>query len=98
IQRKRKAQEAVQRARSDLESQVQLRTQELESSNRALRERTGLLERYQRVSQNRELQMIRIKLEVNELLRQAGKPPKYPNAEHPVALSAVRSASARSSV
>lgn len=76
-ERGRRAHDALARVQENLEVLVQRRTEELEVSHRALREHTDMLERYQRVTQGREIDMIRLKAEVNELCQQLGLPPRY---------------------
>lgn len=76
-ERGRRAHDALARGQENLEVLVQRRTEELEVSHRALREHADMLERYQRVTQGREIDMIRLKAEVNELCQRLDLPPRY---------------------
>ncbi len=52
-------------------------TSELQEKIKELEERTTILQRFQDFAVGRELKMVQLKEEVNELLKQLGKPEKY---------------------
>ena len=64
-------------AQAELERQVNERTRALKMSNAELEEKTRVLERFHNVTVDREMEMIQLKSEVNQLLKENGKPPKY---------------------
>ncbi len=53
------------------------RIKELEEAHRQIKEKTEYLERFHHVMIDRELEMIRLKEEVNSLLEELGRPKKY---------------------
>ncbi len=63
--------------REHLEDLVRERTEELEAANTALRERAKELERFTEMAVGREKRMIGLKQEINDLLEEAGEPPRY---------------------
>jgi PAS domain-containing protein len=67
----KRAQMAIKEANETLEQRVAERTAELRESN-------DELARLNRAMTGRELRMIELKKEINELCRQAGQPPRYP--------------------
>lgn len=54
---------------------------ERKEAERQLRQKMEILERFQAVAVNRELQMIALKKEINALLAASGRPEKYPVAQ-----------------
>lgn len=62
---------------SILISEVEEKNKALESANKELSEKTDTLERFHKVTVNRELEMIKLKEEINPLLEKSGKPKKY---------------------
>jgi HAMP domain-containing protein len=83
--------EALQKARGELEFRVEQRTAELQEANLglkqeiaereraqdALQQSIATLEHFNRIAVGRELRMIELKREVNEMARKAGLPPPY---------------------
>ncbi len=65
-----RAQKALQQAHDELEQRVAERTRKLSESN-------AELERFNRAMVGRELRMIELKKEINELCAAAGQPPRY---------------------
>jgi len=51
--------------------------EELETSNEELREKTQNLERFHKIVVGRELEMVKLKGEINSLLKKSGQPKKY---------------------
>jgi PAS domain S-box-containing protein len=74
---RRKAEAELSRHREHLEELVNERTAELEAANVQLRAGNEELARFNRAMVGRELRMIELKKEVNELCAQAGQPPRY---------------------
>ncbi|MBN2532880.1 MAG: PAS domain-containing protein [Spirochaetales bacterium] len=68
---------ALEEARTGLEKMVEERTAELKKSYNVLSEKTKILERFQKITVGRELEMIKLKAENNTLLEELGKPKKY---------------------
>ena len=56
---------------------VEERTAELKKSYDVFSEKTKTLERFQKITVGRELEMIKLKAENNSLLEKLGKPKKY---------------------
>lgn len=77
ITERRKAEAELARHREHLEELVKERTAELEAANVRLRAGNEELARFNRAMIGRELRMIELKKEVNELCVQAGLPPRY---------------------
>jgi PAS domain S-box-containing protein len=67
---RKRAEDALRQSKDQLEQRVLERTKELRDSN-------SELERFNRVMVGRELRMIELKKEVDELCRKAGLPPRY---------------------
>lgn len=67
-------------ARHLAEEQLRLKMEELERSTAELQARNEELTRFNRVATDRELRMIELKQEINDLCRQAGQAPRYPLA------------------
>ena len=65
---------AVIKAKRDLERK---RIKELEDAHQEIKEKTEYLERFHHVMIDRELEMIRLKEEINSLLEELGRPKKY---------------------
>ena len=77
ITERRKAEAELARYREHLEELVKKRTAELEAVNGQLCASNEELARFNRSMVGRELRMIELKKEVNELCAQAGQPPRY---------------------
>jgi len=77
ITERRKAEAELARHREHLEELVHERTVQLEAANVQLRASNEELARFNRGMVGRELRMIELKKEVNELCLQAGLPPRY---------------------
>lgn len=77
IQDRLRMEEELQLAHFELEARVEARTAELARSNEALREKSQKLERFHSITVNRELQMVKLKREVNELLKELNRPIRY---------------------
>jgi PAS domain S-box-containing protein len=71
ISERKSAEEALRRAHEQLEQRVRERTEELSRAN-------DELTRFNRGMVGRELRMVELKREINELCRQAGQPERYP--------------------
>lgn len=65
---------AIIKAKRELERK---RIKELEEAHREIKEKTEYLERFHHVMIDRELEMIRLKKEINSLLEELGRPKKY---------------------
>lgn len=77
IEQREAAQKLLEETNDALEQRVLERTLELQQSNDQLREKSGKLERYYDVTVDRELQMIKLKEEINDLLSELGRQPRY---------------------
>lgn len=84
-ERRHQAQDALERTQDSIEELVGARTRALEASNRTLLERSDLLERYQRVTRDRELDILELKTRLNELSEQLGRPLPYRLPQSPIA-------------
>lgn len=80
IEQRRQAQLDLQNAPQSLERRITERTRELEKSNRILLQKTKMLERFTRVTQDRELEMRRLKNEIDALLDSLNRPRRYHSA------------------
>jgi PAS domain S-box-containing protein len=72
---------ALEEARAGLEKMVEERTAALKKSYNELSEKTKTLERFQKITVDRELAMVRLKDEINTLLERLGQPGKYKSPE-----------------
>jgi len=77
IEQRESAQRLLEETNDALEQRVLERTDELQQSNDQLREKSEKLQRYYDVTIDRELQMIKLKEEINELLSEMGRQPRY---------------------
>jgi hypothetical protein len=77
IQSRELAQEQLRQSNEQLETRVAERTMELQRSNDQLKDKTDKLQRYYNVTVDRELQMLALKEEINELLAEMNRPAKY---------------------
>jgi PAS domain S-box-containing protein len=68
---------ALDLARQELEGKIAERTAELKRNFNELAEKKEILERFQKITVGRELEMVRLKDEINALLEASGKPKKY---------------------
>lgn len=80
----RRANVILKKSESELEKKVEERTQELtlevtirKKSEQEIQKNVDTLERFQKLTVGRELKMIKLKEEVNQLRREKGKPDKY---------------------
>jgi PAS domain S-box-containing protein len=75
--------------------ELQIELSEREKAEAEIRDQVKELERFNRVAVNRELRMIDLKKQINELCRRLGQPPRYPldfepEQESPAAATEVR--------
>jgi PAS domain S-box-containing protein len=75
---RKKVEAELAKHREHLEELVKERTAELAETNSKLRSSNLELERFNRAMVGRELRMIELKKEINELCAQAGQPRRYP--------------------
>jgi GAF domain-containing protein len=76
-QRRRQAEKELQQHQEHLELLVEQRTAELEQRTGELSAKLGELERFNKFTVGRELKMIELKSEINELCKQCGIDPRY---------------------
>jgi HAMP domain-containing protein len=72
--------EETQQKSEELESmneELRSTNEEIESANRALQEKSQTLERFQKITVGRELEMTKLKKEINSLLETLGRPKRY---------------------
>jgi PAS domain S-box-containing protein len=72
---------ALEETRSELEKTVEVQTAELKKSCDELSEKTKTLERFQKITIGRELEMIKIKDEIDNMLERLGQPRKYMSSD-----------------
>ena len=60
-----------------MNEEIRSTNEELETSNEELREKTQNLERFHKIVVGRELEMVKLKGEINSLLKKSGQPKKY---------------------
>jgi len=77
VEERRRVQSLLQETNGALEKKVDERTRELTDSHNSLQEKTEKLERFYNVTVNRELEMVKLKSEVDALLAELSRPPKY---------------------
>ncbi len=82
ITERKRVEKELAEHRDHLEDLVRERAGELQSANAELRSRTAELESFTRLAIGREKRMIKLKQEINELLKRAGAPPRYRVREH----------------
>ncbi|MFC1857023.1 PAS domain S-box protein [Thermodesulfobacteriota bacterium] len=73
----KRAKEAVRRLNEELEERVRERTAQFERVNKDLQENMEQLERFSTLAHGREIRMIQLKQEVNDLMLKSGKEAKY---------------------
>ncbi len=78
ITERKSTEEKVKQYHEQLEELVKKRTAELEKSNLEVKKRTQELEMFNKTMVGRELRIIEMKEEVNELCKELGREPKYP--------------------
>jgi len=76
-QRRRDAEQELQQHKDHLEVLVEERTAALEQRTEELSEKLEELELFNKITVGRELKMIELKREINELCKQSGNEPKY---------------------
>lgn len=77
ITERKRAEDAVKELNEELEERVEERTAQFERANEDLRENMAQLERFSDLAHGREVRMIKLKEEVNELLVAKGDKEKY---------------------
>ncbi len=77
IEERKKVEVTLRDAQTSLERRVEERTTELTRINDALQEKSSKLQRFHDLSVNRELEMIKLKREINALLSLGGHAPRY---------------------
>ncbi len=77
ITERKVAERELEQNRQHLEQMVRERTAQLESANAQLQASNQELERFNRAMAGRELRMIALKKEINELCAQLKQPPRY---------------------
>ena len=85
VERREQAHAALSRTQESVEELVQARTGMLEAANRRLEERSELLERYQRVTRDRELDMLELKATINTLSQRLGEGMPFRVPQNPAA-------------
>ena len=78
ITERKKAEAELAKYREHLEELVKERSGQLQTANAQLQTGNEELARFNRAMVGRELRMVELKKEVNEICRQAGQPPRYP--------------------
>jgi hypothetical protein len=83
ITERKKAEAELAKYREHLEELVKERSGQLQTANAQLQTGNEELARFNRAMVGRELRMVELKKEVNEICRQAGQPPRYPVVSEP---------------
>lgn len=77
IEKRRQAQEQLEAVNASLDKRISERTVELEQSVVDLKQETDKFQRFFNVTVDRELEMVRLKKEVDALLADLNRPPRY---------------------